>query len=240
MKNRHPHHRKLEKKRLTFFLIGLILALSSIIAVLEYKTFYEPQLTRKVSPLEETMQLPPITSFTEKKQPVIADKPTNLEPDPIPEPDPKPVSKPELKRKIIVAGFDTLGWDDGDEPVDEPAPIVDYIRVEKAPIFPGCDENAQYEASKVCFEQQLKKFILENTNYPEIAKRNNASGRVYVSFVITDEGEVRDVKIVRSVDRYLDAEAMRVVKSIPRVKPAEQRGIPVNLIFTVPINFSLE
>ena len=85
----------------------------------------------------------------------------------------------------------------------------------------------------------LMKYIAKNTKYPPIAKENNITGRVFVSFVVDKTGKVTKVKILRGVDKYLDAEAVRVVKSMPKFKPGKQRGKAVNVQYNVPINFKL-
>ena len=62
---------------------------------------------------------------------------------------------------------------------------------------------------------------------------------MYVSFIVDKSGSVTNVKIVRGVDKNLDAEALRVVKSLPKYKPGTQDGKPVRVMLTQPINFTL-
>lgn len=102
---------------------------------------------------------------------------------------------------------------------------VFYI-VENMPEFPGGDVA-------------LRTYIAQNVKYPEIAKENGLSGKVFVQFVINQKGEVQDVKIARGVDPALDKEAIRVVQNLPKWKPGSQRGKPVKVSYTVPINFQL-
>ncbi len=110
-----------------------------------------------------------------------------------------------------------------EEEDDEP---INFYVVEKKPEFPGG-------------EAALYKFLAEHTKYPEAAKENGVTGTVWVQFVIDKDGKVTNVKVVRSVDPYLDKEAVRVVKSMPKWKPASQRGKPVRVLFQVPIKFEL-
>ena len=79
----------------------------------------------------------------------------------------------------------------------------------------------------------------KETVYPVIARENNIEGRVFVSFVIDKKGDVTDVKILRGVDPYLDKEALRVVRSMPRWKPGKQRGKPVKVQYQVPLVLKL-
>ena len=65
-------------------------------------------------------------------------------------------------------------------------------------------------------------------------------GKVIVQFVVNKDGSIVDPVVVRSVDPYLDKEALRVIKTMPKWKPGKQRGKPVRVSYTVPINFRLQ
>jgi len=108
---------------------------------------------------------------------------------------------------------------------DEPSDTL--LIAEKMPIFPGGDEA-------------LRKYLAESIRIPAISGEINVQGRVFVNFVINKEGYVTNVKVARPFDPYLDAEAVRVVKSMPRWKPGMQDGKPVNVRYTVPIIFMFE
>ncbi|MBR2194116.1 MAG: M56 family metallopeptidase [Salinivirgaceae bacterium] len=102
-----------------------------------------------------------------------------------------------------------------------------FIIVEDMPEFPGGEE-------------ELRKFIAENVEYPEDAKAQKQEGKVFVKFVIDKEGNVRDAEIVNGTRfESLNNEALRVIKSMPQWKPGKQRGQNVNVSFVVPINFQL-
>lgn len=103
---------------------------------------------------------------------------------------------------------------------------VFYI-VEDMPEFPGG-------------ESALRKFITSSIEYPEIAVAKGIQGKVYVSFIVKKDGSVAGAKIARGVDPALDKEALRVVNSLPKWQPGIQRGTPVNVSYTVPINFMLD
>ncbi len=102
-----------------------------------------------------------------------------------------------------------------------------FFIVEDMPEFPGG-------------ESALRQFIANNIKYPEVAQQNGIEGRVYVTFVVDNEGNIANAKIARGVDPSLDMEALRVVNSLPKWKPGYQRGQPVNVSYTVPINFALQ
>ena len=106
-------------------------------------------------------------------------------------------------------------------------PIIEKLIfqvVEEMPEFPGGMEECM-------------KFIKQNTQYPIEAHRKGIHGKVLVSGVISDKGDIESPYIYRSVDPLLDAEALRVVKSLPKWKPGKQRGKEVNVMFMLPVEF---
>lgn len=102
-----------------------------------------------------------------------------------------------------------------------------FRHVEPMPEFPGG-------------EAALMRFLNENLRYPAAAFKNGIQGCVTVQFVVTKDGSVGDVKVLRGVDPALDQEAIRVCKALPKFTPGTQNGIPVNVWFTLPITFRLE
>ena len=102
-----------------------------------------------------------------------------------------------------------------------------FVVVEEMPMFPGG-------------VVELLKFISEHLEYPAVAMENNIQGRVIVQFCVTPTGGISKVSLLRSVDPELDAEAIRVVKTLPSFKPGKQGGKPVPVWFQVPINFQLK
>ncbi len=102
-----------------------------------------------------------------------------------------------------------------------------FQSVEQMPQFPGGDAA-------------LMKWIGEHIKYPTMAMENNIQGRVTVSFVVTKNGSIGEVKVLRSRDPDLDKEAVRVVKSLPNFIPGKMNGQPVNVWYTLPVNFRLQ
>jgi periplasmic protein TonB len=114
------------------------------------------------------------------------------------------------------------------EEVQEAEPEeIPFVVVEEMPMFPGGDA-------------ELLKYIAEHTTYPDIAKENNIQGRVIVRFCVTAKGGVSQVSILKGVDPELDAEAIRVVNTLPAFKPGKQGGKPVPVWYMVPITFTLK
>ena len=103
-----------------------------------------------------------------------------------------------------------------------------FEMVEQMPEFPGGGMSAALE------------YIQKNMQYPESAKENGTQGRVTVQFVVDKAGNVTEPKVLRPVDKELDAEAIRLVKSMPKWKPGMQKGQAVAVKFTMPVLFRLE
>ena len=82
-------------------------------------------------------------------------------------------------------------------------------------------------------------FLQANIRYPKEAQERGLQGRVIVQFVVNKDGSICDEKVVRSVDPQLDAEALRVVRSMPNWTPGKQRGEAVRVRFTLPVTFRL-
>lgn len=101
-----------------------------------------------------------------------------------------------------------------------------FIVVEEMPKFPGGD-------------QALFKHLYENLKYPPQAKAEGVEGRVILRFVVTAEGKVADIIVVKGVHPLLDEEAVRVMGSVPDWIPGKQGGRPVDVYYSVPINFAL-
>lgn len=101
-----------------------------------------------------------------------------------------------------------------------------FMVVEQMPEFPGGQEG-------------MMNYLSTNIVYPEQAVEEKIQGRVYIQFVINTEGGTEQLKILRGTHPLLDNEAYRVVQEMPAWQPGMQRGRPVSVSYTVPINFAL-
>lgn len=110
-------------------------------------------------------------------------------------------------------------------PADTTKNVV-YDVTETMPQFPGG-------------QGVMMKYLAANIKYPASAVKAKKQGRVIVAFVIQKDGSVTNVRIVKSVDPELDAEALRIVKAMPNWTPGTQDGKPVNVNYTIPVVFSL-
>ena len=110
--------------------------------------------------------------------------------------------------------------------------------------------NAQNESDEVFTDYEINpefpggndalvSFLKNNLKYPTECVRDSIEGRVLVNFVVGKDSIIRDVKVIRSVNPLLDAEACRVIRLMPKWIPGKQRGIPVRTQFNLPIKFKL-
>ncbi len=116
---------------------------------------------------------------------------------------------------------------------------VSFNSVDTMPIFPGCEEVKDENERTSCFNMKLAEHIINHFEYPELAMKKNIEGKVYVTFVISMDGSVRDIEVALSAHASLDEAAVKVIKSLPQFNPATRNGKPVPVALTVPINFRL-
>jgi len=106
----------------------------------------------------------------------------------------------------------------------------------KEEIFKSVEQMPQFPGG----EAALMKYLQNHIQYPAMAAENNVQGRVVVQFVVDKTGKVGEVKVVRSVDKDLDKEAVRVCKSLPKFTPGRQNGQAVSVWYTLPVTFKLQ
>ncbi|MFB6340534.1 energy transducer TonB [Saccharicrinis sp. FJH62] len=99
--------------------------------------------------------------------------------------------------------------------------------VDKMPEYPG-----GYTA--------LFDYLVKNLRYPQIAMDNSIEGKVYIRFVVDENGYITDPQIVRGVDPALDREALRLVNNMPQWTPGEHQGKKVKVYYLLPINYQLQ
>lgn len=150
-------------------------------------------------------------------------------------------SQDELQQNTAIAGALNVdnGTDDISKITEQKVEIVQEKPKEekkKEEVFRHVEQMPQYPGG----DAELYKFISQNLNYPAMAIENNVQGKVIVQFVVQKDGSVGNVKVVRSVDRDLDNEAIRVCKKLPKFIPGKQNGQPVNVWYTLPVTFKLQ
>ena len=212
----------LEKKRGLFIQIGLAVSLLIVLGAFEYRSYEKGASSLGDFNLEADWEEEIENTFREEKPP----------PPPPPPPDEIVIVEDEEEIENEIEIEDTES--DEDLEIEEEEEVTDevFVIVEDMPRFQGCADDQ-------CTQMEIMKYIAKNTKYPPIAKENNITGRVFVSFVVDKTGKVTQVKVLRGADKYLDAEAVRVVQSMPKFKPGKQKGKTVRVQYNVPINFKL-
>ena len=217
----------LENKKNFFFMVGLVVALGVVLVAFEWKskpTKAESLGTLQTQAVED--EYIPVTREPEVKPP------------------PPPIKTVEVLNIVDndVDIQDELKIEDSeadDNTIIDVAPVVVQKEEEEeddAEVFSIVEDMPEFPGGEVA----LRNWIGSHIEYPTIAQENGIQGKVYVSFVIGKDGSVSNVAIARGVDPSLDKEAVRVVKSMPKWRPGMQRGKPVNVSYTVPINFQLQ
>ena len=215
----------LEKDKLVYVLMGLVFVLSLVYVALEWteREVTKSEVTDTDFLFEEEVEIQQTSQETPPPPPppavqevevlnVVED---NVETESI------EVNTEETEQEVVIAA-------PVEAPVEEEEEEVVFVVVEKMPEFPGG-------------QQALFKYLSENVKYPVIAQENGIQGRVICQFVVNRDGSIVDVEVVRSGgDPSLDKEAIRVIKSMPKWKPGKQRGKPVRVKYTVPVNFKLQ
>lgn len=117
---------------------------------------------------------------------------------------------------------------------------LSFSVIDTPPLYIGCDEGLSKEEAKKCFSQKISKFVGSNFN-TDLAEENGLTGmhRIYVQFKISKDGQITDVKS-RSKHSFLEDEAERVIKSLPQMKPGENKGQKVDVLYSMPISFNID
>lgn len=124
----------------------------------------------------------------------------------------------------VEAPKENSGTSTGPQP--QPGAVSVFTFVEQMPEFPGG-------------QSELLKYLKENLKYPEEALDEERQGKVYVKFVVDENGDIKNATSVRPIGYGMDEEAVRVVESMPQWKPGKQSGKAVKVFFQLPIMFSI-
>lgn len=114
-------------------------------------------------------------------------------------------------------------------------PVVEKPKRNENEIFKSVEQMPQFPGG----DAALMKYIDSHIQYPPEAAKNNIQGRVILQFVVDKTGEIGEVKVVRSVDKDLDKEAVRIVKTLPKFIPGRHKGRAVSVWYTLPVWFKL-
>ncbi len=213
----------LERKRFFFIEIGLTLALAATFLAFEWPTTNQEKIDLNTG--DETIEefdMIPITTHAQT---------------PPPPPPPAQIldvieivdNTTELPDEIDIAPTDVTEDYKIDlkykEPEEDHEPIT-FVVVEQMPEFPGGNKA-------------LIRYLSNAIKYPESSLDNGIQGKVYLKFIINEQGIPEQITILRGVNKALDAEAVRVIKEMPQWTPGKQRNKAVKVWYTLPINFAI-
>ena len=227
MEIKKSEHADLERGKGTSLLIGFVIALGVMFVALEWtqrevEDNSDLYTARDVSLNEEMI---PITLPEKKTVPPPPAAVTKAEIIEIVEDD------ADIEEDIMASTEDNVEWVDLDD--------FDVIEVEPEPeeeeIFMVVEDQPEFPGGTAALLEYLRK----NIKYPAICRENNIQGRVLVTFIVNKDGAIVEPEVVKSVNPSLDKEALRVISTMPNWKPGSQRGKPVRVKYTVPVNFRL-
>lgn len=227
----------LRGQKSTGILIGYVLTLALMFCAFEYtqrdpekvieeEKIYEMAFEEDMIPItqqQEIMAPPPAAAPKVAEIINIVDNETEL-------PDEEVETSEEVNQAITtVVGTGSPSA----APSGPVGPIVEAVDDDR--IYDVVEENAQFPGG----EEACMKWLRDHIKYPSICQEQGVQGRVIVSFVVNRDGSIVDVKIMRSPDQHLSDEAERVVKAMPKWKPARQGNKSVRSRFNLPVMFRL-
>ena len=227
MEIKKSEHADLERGKGTSLLIGFVMALAVMFVALEW-TQKEKEDTSEIYGVKDI-------SLNEEMVPITLPEKKTVPPPPaaVTQSDILEIvdDDADVEEDIMASTEDQVEWVDLDE--------IDYVEVEPEPeeeeIFMVVEDAPEFPGGT----QALLDYLRKNIKYPAICRENNIQGRVLVSFVVNKDGAIVDPEVVKGVNPSLDKEALRVISGMPKWKPGSQRGKPVRVKYTVPVNFRL-
>ncbi|WP_179344277.1 energy transducer TonB [Winogradskyella ursingii] len=247
VKKSQKHDANLQKNSSLYFQIGLILCLLGTYALFEMQ-FKEHKLSLAQSePIDNVIKVDYVKPFAvEVKQPEKQESKNERSQevlddlkvvDDTREPIETALVTPEEKQPE----FKSIGIDDIPvEPNDvDPMDLVPFERIEKVPVYPGCEKYTTNSDRMQCMSDKIAKLVGNKFN-GNLAADYGLTGkqRISTQFTIDKTGNVIDIKI-RAPHPALKREADRVINKIPRMEPGLQRNVPVGVVYTLPIVFQV-
>lgn len=241
---KHPR-KKLENFSKIFFQIGIVLTLFIIYTFIEHKTYEKNygELEQVVLVQEMTVDIPIVK--------VIKIKPTQQKTPPPPTVEKLEIVKDDVEvPETIIESTETdeseavtdaeVTTDDIVEIAEEETIVEDvpFMIIQNAPVYPGCKGNK--EQLKKCFTKKVTKHFGKNFNANLGSELGLSSGRksIYVIFTVDKNGDITNVK-ARGPHPKLEKEVVKVTKSLPKMKPGMQYGIPVGVAYSIPVTFEV-
>lgn len=237
MESKKTSKADLNEKRGTFFVLGIILALSLLFVSLEYtsKEFDSFLEDEYLDDLAQDFELLPSmdeeeeleTASPQERTTVLTEniKVTEEVPSEI---DNTSIPTPLIEQEVTEDMTNEKETDEQTPPnvAEQAEEPIQFRIVEQYPEFPGG-------------MTEYMKWLTRNLRYPDIARSQKIQGKVVVQFIVNQDGTIADAKVVKSVNPHLDREAMRVIRMMPSWKPGIQDNKPCKTMVAIPIVFKL-
>lgn len=219
----------LEKRRGLYLEIGLVVILVASLVAFNVKSYDKEEIEQIERQASE-----------EQEEIIIQTQQEELPPPPPPE-------QPEVTTEFEVVEDDKeltheLGPINAE--VDEntqnieitPIKIEEEEEEEDVQIFTVVENDPEFPGGM----EALYKYLRDNIKYPQLARDNNITGRVYVTFVVEKDGSIANPRVLKDIGGGCGQEAIRVVKAMPKWTPGKQRGKAVRVQFNLPVSFNLQ
>lgn len=237
MESKKTSKADLNEKRGTFFVLGIILALSLLFVSLEYtsKEFDSFLEDEYLDDLAQDFELLPSMDEEEELETASPQEQTTVltENIKVTEEIPSEIDNTSIPTPLIEQEVteDMTNEKEADEQTppnvaEQAEEPIQFRIVEQYPEFPGG-------------MTEYMKWLTRNLRYPDIARSQKIQGKVVVQFIVNQDGTIADAKVVKSVNPHLDREAMRVIRMMPSWKPGIQDNKPCKTMVAVPIVFKL-
>lgn len=218
----------LENKKSTWLLVGYVIVLAFMFVAFEWtKRDIKIDTSQAITDLVFEEEIIPITEQPEQVAPPPPEAPSIAETLTIVDDD------ADVEETTIATSEETNQAVD----IKYIPVVVEEEEPEEQEIFEVVEQMPEFPNGGMA---GLMQYLGKNIKYPTIAQESGTQGRVTVQFVVNKDGSIVDAKVVRSVDPYLDKEALRVINTMPKWNPGMQRGKPVRVKFTVPVMFRLQ
>jgi len=221
---------ELERKKPTFFLLGLAVVCAVVLSAFEWRTPIEKANFDDGCfveiPLFEATMIPP--SFREKEK--------------------APEKKKDVKKEVAKVIIDQFKFEENEPireelkfPQTEDEPVLEDISQLKEEVFeekiwPVADVMPEFPGG----DSARVAFLQNQVTYPRMAKDAGISGKVYVGFTVRKDGSITDIELKKKVGGGLDEEALKAVRAMPKWNPGFHKGRPVSVSFVMPVTFTLK
>ncbi len=221
-----------------YFAIGLNVMLFFSWQAIEYKTYEKEEVVLDIltmdSEIDEEIPLVTMNTPPPPPPPVAIQESVQIVEDEV-EIEETIIESTEVDQSDVIQ--DVVRVEDIEVAEVEEEVEVPFALIEDVPLFPSC-KNVKKSERRACFQKMMNSHVAENFNYPQVALDLNIQGRVYVIFVIAPDGKITKIR-TRGPDKLLEEEAHRIVSLLPKMIPGKQRGKPVSVPFSLPINFKM-